>query len=177
MEEPDNNDSGRNEEEIMEQPDVAVLGENEGGVMAKQEKSISDKWWFRAIITTLISAVISTLVVWGFNALKPADPQVKAALMQIEHFKTATQKDTLFIELAKGLTGKTDEQTVEKVKKDVLVYLSRAMEQYPTREEFAREKHRFIDKGSGVIWETKIENGNLSMYAVAAYTNKTDSVK
>ena len=177
MEERDNMNSGRNEEDVMGQRDTADLGGNEGGVMMKQKISISDKWWFRAIITTLISAVISTLVVWCFNALKPADPQVKAALMQIEHFKTATQKDTLFIELAKGLTGKTDEQTVEKVKKDVLAYLSRAMEKYPTREEFAREKHRFIDKGAGVVWETKVENGNLSMYPVAAYTNKTDSVK
>ena len=98
-------------------------------------------------------------------------------LKQIEQLEKATQKDTLFIELAKELTGKTDEKTVEKVKNDVLAYLSRAMEQYPTREEFAREKHRFIDKGSGVVWETKVENGNMSMYAVAAYTNKTDSVK
>ena len=145
--------------------------------MEQQEKSISDKWWFRAIINALSSAVISTLVFWGFNALKPATPQDKAILKQIEQLEKATQKDTLFIELAKELTGKTDEKTVEKVKNDVLAYLSRAMEQYPTREEFAREKHRFIDKGSGVVWETKVENGNMSMYAVAAYTNKTDSVK
>jgi hypothetical protein len=145
--------------------------------MEQQEKSISDKWWFRAIINALSTAVISALVYWGFNALKPATPQDKAILKQIEQLEKATQKDTLFIELAKELTGKTDEKTVEKVKNDVLAYLSRAMEQYPTREEFAREKHRFIDKGSGVVWETKVENGNMSMYAVAAYTNKTDSVK
>ena len=145
--------------------------------MEQREKSISDKWWFRAIINALSTAVISALVYWGFNALKPATPQDKAILKQIEQLEKATQKDTLFIELAKELTGKTDEKTVEKVKNDVLAYLSRAMEQYPTREEFAREKHRFIDKGSGVVWETKVENGNMSMYAVAAYTNKTDSVK
>ena len=145
--------------------------------MEQQEKSISDKWWFRAIINALSTAVISALVYWGFNALKPATTQDKAILKQIEQLEKATQKDTLFIELAKELTGKTDEKTVEKVKNDVLAYLSRAMEQYPTREEFAREKHRFIDKGSGVVWETKVENGNMSMYAVAAYTNKTDSVK
>ena len=145
--------------------------------MEQREKSISDKWWFRAIINALSTAVISALVYWGFNALKPATPQDKAILKQIEQLEKATQKDTLFIELAKELTGKTDEKTVEKVKNDVLAYLSRAMEQYPTREEFAREKHRFIDKGSGVVWETTVENGNMSMYAVAAYTNKTDSVK
>ena len=45
------------------------------------------------------------------------------------------------------------------------------MEQYPTREEFAREKHRYIDKEKGVIWESKMENGYMSIYAVAPYTN------
>ena len=80
--------------------------------MEQREKSISDKWWFRAIINALSTAVISALVYWGFNALKPATPQDKAILKQIEQLEKATQKDTLFIELAKELTGKTDEKTV-----------------------------------------------------------------
>ena len=98
-----------------------------------------------------------------FDAVKPTSPQVELQM----------QKDSMFIELAQELTGKHDTQTVERVKHDVLSYLSKTMEQYPTREEFAREKHRYIDKEQGVIWESKMENGNMSIYAVAPYTNKT----
>ena len=84
-------------------------------------------------------------------------------------------KDSMFIELAQELTGKHDTQTVERVKHDVLSYLSKAMEQYPTREEFAREKHRYIDKEQGIIWESKMENGNMSIIAVAPCTNTTEA--
>lgn len=141
--------------------------------MGKRHNSISSKWWFQTIINTLIAAVIY----WGFNAIKPSDPQVKAALLQIEQLKTATQKDALFIELAQELTGKKDTQTVERIKHDVLSYLAKAMNQYPTREEFVREKHRFIDKEQGIIWESKMENGNMVLYAVAPYTNSIHEIQ
>lgn len=130
-----------------------------------EKQSILNKWWFQTVINALITAVISTVVYWVFDAVKPTSPQVK---LQME-------KDSMFIELAQELTGKHDTQTVERVKHDVLSYLSKAMEQYPTREEFAREKHRYIDKVQGVVWESKMENGNMSIYAVAPYTNKTEA--
>lgn len=127
-------------------------------------KSISKKWWFQTIINALITTVISTGVYWVCDALKPTSPQVELQM----------QKDSMFIELAQELTGKHDTQTVERVKHDVLSYLSRTLSKYPTREEFAREKHQFIDKVQGVIWESKMENGNMSIYAVAPYTNKAE---
>lgn len=106
--------------------------------------------------------------------IKPTDPQTKAALLQVEQLKKSNEKDTLIRELTQRLTGQSDSQTVERVRSDVLTYLVKALNQYPTREEFAREKHRFIDTQKEVIWETKIENGNMIVYAVAPYTNKTD---
>jgi len=130
------------------------------------KESILDNWWFKTSINALITAVISTCVCWVYDVAKPTSPQVELQM----------KKDSMFIELAQGLTGKHDTQTVERVKHDVLSYLSKAMEQYPTREEFAREKHRFIDKAQGVIWESRMENGNMSIHAVAPYTNKTDEV-
>jgi len=133
--------------------------------MEEQGKSVLNKWWFQTSVNALITAVISTGVCWLYDTVKPTPPQVELQM----------QKDSMFIELAQGLTGKNDTQTVERVKHDVLSYLSKAMEQYPTREEFAREKHRFIDRAQGVIWESKVENGNMSMYAVAPYTNTTEA--
>ena len=112
-----------------------------------------------------MTAAISAVVYWVFDAVKPTSPQVELQM----------QKDSMFIELAQELTGKHDTQTVERVKHDVLSYLSKAMEQYPTREEFAREKHRYIDKEQGIIWESKMENGNMSIIAVAPYTNTTEA--
>ncbi len=131
--------------------------------MGKQ--SILNKWWFKTAINALITAAISAVVCWIFDAVKPTSKQVELQM----------QKDSMFIELAQELTGKHDTQTVERVKHDVLSYLSKAMEQYPTREEFAREKHRYIDKEQGIIWESKMENGNMSIYAVAPYTNTTEA--
>ena len=131
--------------------------------MGKQ--SILNKWWFQTAINALMTAAISAVVYWVFDAVKPTSPQVELQM----------QKDSMFIELAQELTGKHDTQTVERVKHDVLSYLSKAMEQYPTREEFAREKHRYIDKEQGIIWESKMENGNMSIIAVAPYTNTTEA--
>ena len=131
--------------------------------MGKQ--SILNKWWVQTAINALMTAAISAVVYWVFDAVKPTSPLVELQM----------QKDSMFIELAQELTGKHDTQTVERVKRDVLSYLSKAMEQYPTREEFAREKHRYIDKEKGVIWESKMENGNMSLIAVAPYTNTTEA--
>ena len=136
------------------------------------KKPLSERWWFRAIITALISSGIY----FFFNMIKPTDPQTKAALLQVEQLKKSNEKDTLIRELTQRLTGQSDSQTVERVRSDVLAYLVKALNQYPTREEFAREKHRFIDIQKEVIWETKIENGNMIVYAVAPYTNKMDKV-
>ena len=131
--------------------------------MGKQ--SILNKWWVQTAINALMTAAISAVVYWVFDAVKPTSPLVELQM----------QKDSMFIELAQELTGKHDTQTVERVKHDVLSYLSKAMEQYPTREEFAREKHRYIDKEQGIIWESKMENGNMSLIAVAPYTNTTEA--
>ena len=134
---------------------------------------------------TAINALITTIITVSLNLFvdkfKSVDPRVEAQLKQLDaqinQAETATQRDEMMIALAKRLTGKVDDQTVEMVKQDVMDYLARAMQQYPTKEEFAREKHRFIDKAQGVIWEAKMDNGNMSLLAVAPYTNNTVKVK
>ena len=83
--------------------------------MGKQ--SILNKWWFQTAINALMTAAISAVVYWVFDAVKPTSPQVELQM----------QKDSMFIELAQELTGKHDTQTVERVKHDVLSYLSKAM--------------------------------------------------
>jgi len=132
-------------------------------------------------LNALIAAIITVIVTWTWEVLKPVDPRVEAQLkqfdVQIKQAETATKKDELMIALTKKLTGKVDDQTVEMVMQDVMDYLARAMQQYPTKEEFAREKHRFIDKSQGVIWEAKMDNGNMSLLAVGPYTNNTVEVK
>lgn len=157
--------------------------------------SFLDNKWVVTAINALITTIITVSLTLIVDKFKPVDPRVEAQLKQFDaqvkqadaHIKqfdaqikqaeTATKKDELMIALTKRLTGKVDDQTVEKVKQDVMDYLARAMQQYPTKEEFAREKHRFIDKAQGVIWEAKMDNGNMSLLAVAPYTNNTVEVK
>lgn len=137
----------------------------------KRSKSKKAITWRKYIVQTFVVAVISGGVnlVWDF--FKPIDPRVKAEIRRIE---TAQKKDELFIELAKKVKGNTDNESVELIKKELLTYLTQCLNNYMTREEFVRERHRHIDKEKGVIWEDRMHNGCMYMVAVGPYTNKTE---
>lgn len=140
----------------------------------KNRTKAAQKWYTKgltgvattALITTIVSVAVSLIV----DAVKPIDSRVK---VQMDQLKIAMEKDALFIDLAKQLTGRVDSETVDRVKKDVIAYLANSLEKYPTKEEFFRENHRYVDKEQGVIWESRMENGNMTIYAVGPYTNET----
>lgn len=144
----------------------------------KNHNRPTQKWYNKGLIgvatTALITTIVSIAVTLIVDTVKPIDPRVKAQMNQL---KLAGEKDALLIELAKQLTGSVDSETVEQVKKDVISYLANSLENYPTKEEFFREKHRYVDKGQGVIWESRMENGNMTIYAVGAYTNNTSNAE
>lgn len=121
--------------------------------------------------TAVVTAVVAALVNWLVARVTPLDPRIEAQLKQIE---TATEKDSLIIELARRTTGNTDSQTVERVRQELTAFLSAKLTEYPTREEFFRENHRYVDEKKGVIWQTEFRDGNLYSYVVAAYTNNVD---
>ena len=80
------------------------------------------------------------------------------------------------VALAERLTGKVDDATVERVRRDVVRYLGDSLRNYPTREEFNRDKNRHIDKKNGVVWEERMEDGNLMLVPVSAYTNENTKI-
>lgn len=127
--------------------------------------------WFQLTATSLITTVVSVGAAFLFDHFGPVNPQVEK---QIEQLEKSIQKDEWFITLAQELTGKVDTQTVERVKKEVVAYLGRALGNYPTRDEFAREKHRYIDKEKGVVWESRMEDGRMFLMAVESYTNQME---
>jgi len=124
------------------------------------------------VVTAVVSSAITCVVERTIDLLSPVDPKIEAYINQLNK---AQEKDEWMIELARQTTGNADSQTVARVKSELVSYLGHALTGYPTREEFAREKHRFIDKVKGVVWETKVEDGNMSMYTVGPWTNNTTS--
>lgn len=151
-------------------------------VVSKENKDSSMR---SVMISTAVSAVVSTLIttITGclMDAFKPVDPRVVEQIENLrastEHLKAASQKDALFIELARTVTGQADAKTVEKVKREVIDYLTKALKGYPTWDEFNRDRHRYVDKAQGIVWENRIENGCMYMHAVAPYTNNVDGVQ
>lgn len=56
-------------------------------------------------------------------------------------------------------------------------HLAGVMTKYPTKDEFMREKHRYIDEADGAIWESSMENGNMILRTVEPYTNGMPQVE
>ena len=48
--------------------------------MGKQ--SILNKWWFQTAINALMTAAISAVVYWVFDAVKPTSPQVELQMQK-----------------------------------------------------------------------------------------------
>lgn len=145
--------------------------------MGKKSKSRCKKivWpWISVALTALISTVVTLGVTLVVDMIKPVDPRVQ---LQIEHLERGMKKDDMFISLTEKLTGRVDEQTVETVKSNVLAHLAGALTKYPTRDEFMREKHRYVDETEGVVWESSMENGNMILRPVGPYTNGISQVE
>ena len=140
---------------------------------SKKNAIFSARTLVSGAINALVAAVVTVVVSLIVDALKPVDKRIQA---QMDHLKLVVEKDTLIIDVAKRLKGNIDQETVERVKQDVIGYLAKSLEEYPTKEEFFREKHRYIDKEQGLIWESRMENGNMILLPVAPYTNNSEKV-
>ena len=127
--------------------------------------TVADRWFkrdcFPTVMNSLITAIIAAVVAFVVDIVNP-------------RARMAEKKDELFIELAERLTGKVDTETVERVKKDLIDHLENAMRNYPTKEEFARDKNRHVDKKLGVVWEERMEDGHMFLVPVSAYTNENE---
>ena len=130
--------------------------------------------WISVALSAFISAVVTVGVTLAVDMIKPVDPRLQ---LQIEHLERSMKKDDMFITLTEKLTGRVDEQTVETVKSNVLSHVAGALTKYPTRDEFMREKHRYIDEADGLVWESCMENGNMILRPVGPYTNALPQVE
>lgn len=154
------------------------------------------------IITTVISVTLSGVLGKLIDSLMPIDSRIDSCIdsriekidsriekeieylgvaveqqkASIEHLSITEEKDLGFIELAKRLTGQADEKTVEMVKGRVIDYLSMALKDYPTWDDFKREKGRYVDKKTGVVWEVVFDNGGVYNRPVGLHTNVSERV-
>jgi len=141
--------------------------------MGKKSKSRSKgkAWpWISVALSAFISAIVTVVVTLVVDMIRPVDRRVK---LQIEQLERSMKKDDMLIGLAEKLTGRVDDQAVETVKTNVLEYLAGVLTKYPTKDEFMREKHRYVDEADGVVWESSMEGGKMILRAVAPYTNGT----
>lgn len=154
---------------------------------AKEEKTKHSMR--RDILLCIITTVITLSGVLGklIDSLMPIDPRIEKEIeylgvaveqqkASIEHLSITEEKDLGFIELAKRLTGQADDKTVEMVKGRVIDYLSMALKDYPTWDDFKREKSRHVDKKTGVVYEVVFENGGVYNRPVGLRTNVSERV-
>lgn len=108
---------------------------------------------------------------------KAHEAAIKAYDAAANEHASAAQLNDMFVNLAKELTGKTDEATVARVKQDIQDFLLKTLSNYPTKQEVERDRNIIVDKEGGVIYQTRMENGRLTLYAIAPYTNETEVVE
>ena len=170
-----------------------VVKKKKGGSAVSGAKEEKTKHSMRhdillCIITTVISVILSGVLGKLIDSLMPIDPRIEKEIeylgvaveqqkASIEHQSITKERDLGFIELAKRLTGQADDKTVEMVKSRVIDYLSMALKDYPTWDDFKREKSRHVDKKTGVVYEVVFDNGGVYNRPVGLYTNVTERVK
>ena len=137
-----------------------------GKCFATIKRFISNSWMV-ILISSILSGIGTKIVDSVCDSLRTEDP-LRKKLMEREDF---------YIKLAEKMTGKVDEETVNKVKSDLIVYLSSAMTNYTTKAEFERDKNRMVDKKHGVVTELRMIDGDLHLVAVGPATNETENVK
>lgn len=137
-----------------------------GKCFAAIKRFVSNSWVV-ILVSSILSGIGTKIVDSACDSLRPEDP-VKKKLME---------REDLYIKLAEKMTGKVDEETVNKVKSDLIVYLSTAMTNYTTKAEFERGKNRLVDKKHGVVTEMRMIDGHLHLVAVGPATNETENVK
>lgn len=132
-----------------------------GKCLAAIKRFISNSWMV-ILISSILSGIGTKIVDSVCDSLRTEDP-LRKKLMEREDF---------YIKLAEKMTGKVDEETVNKVKSDLIIYLSSAMTNYTTKADFERGKNRHEDKELGIVWEERMENGSLFLVPVSTVTNK-----
>ena len=137
-----------------------------GKCFAAIKRFVSNSWVV-ILVSSILSGIGTKIVDSVCDSLRPEDP-VKKKLME---------REDLYIKLAEKMTGKVDEESVNKVKSDLIAYLSTAMTNYTTKAEFERGKNRLVDKEQGVIYELKMSNGGLHLLVEEPITNETNGAK
>ena len=137
-----------------------------GKCFAAIKRFVSNSWVV-ILVSSILSGIGTKIVDSVCDSLRPEDP-VKKKLME---------REDLYIKLAEKMTGKVDEETVNKVKSDLIVYLSSAMTNYTTKAEFERDKNRMVDKEHGVVNELRMIDGNLHLVTVGLATNETEGAR